>query len=240
MPYKKILLLLQVCLIGIYAHSSETFLPSIPGTQLNTMLNIFIIANTQTTNDNPNTNTNTNSSPHVTVVSNYTIKINTTNMAPECTPECYLNCQVHFSDLTEEKYCIMNVCKCSIIEDSKTKPEIVFLQHTNQTNLSAFSLTNDINTNHYEYKQSFIIFWSKGVNCAMFVLFIYEIFVVIALCRGGNFDLCWNGKEHKYKENNSSLYQQLIPERNGTYEDCDDEYTHLNKELYCTHKQIIN
>ena len=227
--------MLQVCLIGIYAHSSESFLPSIPGTQLNALLNVFTIVNTQTTNDNPNTNT----SPHVTVVSNYTIKINTTNMAPECTPECYLNCQVHFSDLTEEKYCIMNVCKCSIIEDSKTKPEIVFLQQTNQTNLSAFSLTNNINTNHYEYKQSFIIFWSKGVNYTMFILFVYEIFVAIALY-GGNFDLCWNGKEHKYKESNSSLYQQLIPEKNGTYEDCDDEYTHLNKELYCTHKQIIN
>jgi hypothetical protein len=47
----------------------------------------------------------------------YTI-INATVNDTECKPECYLNCQAQFPDITEQKYCIINVCHCQIIESN--------------------------------------------------------------------------------------------------------------------------
>ena len=56
----------------------------------------------------------------ISVTSNYTFHINTTNMNKKCTPECYINCQVQFEDIIEEKYCIINVCKCDIVGEKSS------------------------------------------------------------------------------------------------------------------------
>jgi hypothetical protein len=69
--------------------------------------------NNQITNKNPYTNTNTNTN---TTQSNYTFEINKTANNSDCVPECTLNCQMHFVDPTEQKYCLINVCHCELIE----------------------------------------------------------------------------------------------------------------------------
>ena len=102
--------LVLFCLfIGTYSSLNEAMLPSMPSYQALSPL-VALLAVNQTEN----------TPPPLTVSSNHTIQINTTNMNPECTPECYLNCQVHFTELLEEKYCIINVCKCEVINEGTT------------------------------------------------------------------------------------------------------------------------
>lgn len=59
-----------------------------------------------------------NSSPKITI-DNHTYILNKTDSSTDCKPECYLNCQVHFPEPTEQKYCLINVCHCKIIEMSQ-------------------------------------------------------------------------------------------------------------------------
>jgi len=54
-------------------------------------------------------------------INNHTYWINSTDSNPECKPECYLNCQVHFPDPTEQKFCVINVCKC-VLKDNINLP----------------------------------------------------------------------------------------------------------------------
>ena len=37
-----------------------------------------------------------------------------------CKAECYLNCQMHFPDILEQRFCISNVCHCVIITNNTT------------------------------------------------------------------------------------------------------------------------
>jgi hypothetical protein len=62
---------------------------------------------------------------------NFTICINISeNNNETCIPECYLNCQVHFLDELEQKFCLLNVCKCEICK------EILKLNNTNNNNIN--------------------------------------------------------------------------------------------------------
>jgi hypothetical protein len=62
-----------------------------------------------------NNNTEIN---NTTINSNFTESYNITNPLNDtrCKAECYVNCQVHFPNEIEQKYCIENVCHC-VIED---------------------------------------------------------------------------------------------------------------------------
>jgi hypothetical protein len=55
-------------------------------------------------------------------IDNHTYSINSTDNNPECKYECYLNCQVHFPDPTEQKFCLINICKCVLIENLNLSP----------------------------------------------------------------------------------------------------------------------
>lgn len=102
----------------------------------------------------------------LTVSSNHTFAINTTNMNLECTPECYLNCQVQFPDMIMEKYCIINVCKCEIINES------TIVNHKRQNSLIFLGKTMN-----FKLKSNF----SFLANIIWFILLIglYEIFIFI-------------------------------------------------------------
>lgn len=84
---------------------------------------------------------------------NFTICINiTTNNNENCIPECYLNCQVHFQDKIEQKFCLLNVCKCEIIEEiiqtddtikNKTnKNETIIITINNNSSTSSSKTSN--------------------------------------------------------------------------------------------------
>ena len=59
------------------------------------------------------------------IMTNGSITVNTSNMDPKCNVECYTGCRVLFPEFIEQKYCIINVCKCQIIDKEVILPENV-------------------------------------------------------------------------------------------------------------------
>ena len=52
----------------------------------------------------------------ISIMTNNSISINTSNINPQCTIECYTGCRVLFPEYIEQKYCVANICKCQVIE----------------------------------------------------------------------------------------------------------------------------
>jgi len=81
---------------------------------------------------------------------NFTICINiNVNNNETCVPECYLNCQVHFMEELEQKFCLLNVCKCDIFEEIiNMENSNINITNNNRTNIheSNFNLTFNINS----------------------------------------------------------------------------------------------
>lgn len=187
--------LVLLCLfIGTYSSLNEAMLPSMPSYQALSPL-IALLAVNQTEN----------TPPPLTVSSNHTIQINTTNMNPECTPECYLNCQVHFTELLEEKYCIINVCKCEVINEGTTIVHNNLNQPlTTQTPTAKFLMLikTEIANRAQGIKDKL---WSESFNYIIFIFFVYELWVI------GYFFNDHSSKNSSDLED-SHLYQKLISE----------------------------
>lgn len=54
---------------------------------------------------------------------NDTFNANSQNKDPLCTPQCYLNCKIHFQTPLESKYCILNVCHCDFVDEEPIQTE---------------------------------------------------------------------------------------------------------------------
>ena len=99
-----------------------------------------------TNNSQTSITTQQNNPPEI--MTNGSITVNTTNMSPDCNLECYTGCRVLFPEFIEQKYCIINVCKCQIIEKAETAPENINNNINNTTNNSSMKIMNsnmDIN-----------------------------------------------------------------------------------------------
>lgn len=91
-------------------------------------------------------------------LNNVTYSVNKTSNNTECIPECYLNCQVHFPDPTEQKYCLINVCKCDIVEENgnTTKTILIFnlAENTSNKDNSTTPTDNSISPNiNYKFDE---------------------------------------------------------------------------------------
>lgn len=144
-------------------------------------------------------------SPPVTVSSNHTIQINTTNMDPLCTPECYLNCQAHFLDIIEEKYCIINVCKCEVIGEGTSiqNPNPIQINNTNSSK-PTFLVKKIINR---EKKEKSLLF--PSFNLIFLAFFIYELWATFFICGEHNKNISLHDNKNYYGED-GNLYQKLI------------------------------
>jgi hypothetical protein len=77
-----------------------------------------------------NTNISNNNSTNITICENgtdcqaqpvkSTYEITNPLNDTRCKAECWVNCQVHFPDITEQKFCILNVCHCQILDNPNT------------------------------------------------------------------------------------------------------------------------
>jgi len=133
------------------------------------------------------------------VSNNYSFQINTTNMDEKCSPECYLNCQTQFIDVIKEKYCIINVCNCQIINENK---------NILQNNLKYF-IKIDNNNNNIEKK-----IYNGGWIFSLILIFVfYEFFTFNFIIINNN-----NKNNKKYINFNNNLNQILIPNKNKEYE----------------------
>ncbi len=97
----------------VLAQKAFPMMPN-PGYDTITSHPIFDVGNENTTQTQTTPLNKENSTPII--MTNGTIIVNTTNINPKCNLECYTGCRVLFPEFIEQKYCIINVCKCQIIE----------------------------------------------------------------------------------------------------------------------------
>jgi hypothetical protein len=111
------------------------------------------------------------------IITNTSIKINTTKMDKMCTPECCMGCRVQFEKLNLQKNCITTICKCQIIEenlnetrkrDNKIKDDKtnLLLMSNNKNDKIKFS---EIENNNFP-----LLYYST----ILFIFLIYEIYIL--------------------------------------------------------------
>ena len=112
-------------ILMVFSQNNFPMMPN-PGYDTITVHPVFGVGN----ENNPITNQQNSISI---IMTNGTITVNTTNMDPQCNIECYTGCRVLFPEFIEQKYCIINVCKCQIIEKEVQLPENIN-NYTNNSN----------------------------------------------------------------------------------------------------------
>ena len=63
----------------------------------------------------------------ISIMTNNSLSVNTSNIDAKCTVECYTGCRILFPEYKKKKFCVTNFCKCKIIEKNVT------LSNTNLT-----------------------------------------------------------------------------------------------------------
>jgi hypothetical protein len=139
-------------------------------------------------NHNKDNITNTNTNPYTninTTQSNYTFEINKTANNSDCVPECTLNCQMHFVDPTEQKYCLINVCHCELIETNTNTNTNTNINNINTAGLKLVGLNilldETVNSNRsadnlpeYSMNESQQV---EKENFYILVIFLFVIFI---------------------------------------------------------------
>ena len=155
------------------------------------------------------------------IITNTTIRINTTNMDPMCTLECCMGCRIQFQKLALQKNCISKICKCRIIETETEKiNETIEVNDNNDKNKNNKNTTqlllmkdddktvkynNDIEDIHNSLSYNYYIF-------VVFIFILYEIYIVYRLYYKGK-DFYLNAdKNKKDKETRINEYMDLINE----------------------------
>ena len=142
----------------------------------------------------------------INIITNTSIQINNTNKDPMCSPECCAGCEVQFQTLILQKNCIINICKCQIIEITseminKTddinidikEDKILLLLMNNKETLSNI-------TEEFPYCYYFII---------LFFFIMYEIYIAYKITKK---DICYNNELtfNKVKEKRIKDYMDLL------------------------------
>ena len=162
-------------------------------------------------------------------MTNGTITVNTTNMDPQCNIECYTGCRILFPEFIEQKYCIINVCKCQIIEKEVQLPENIN-NYTNNSNsidvmsseIHKYSTTafigidkSNINENLNEkFKNDTNNYYWLFYLLIFFVSFGYEYFICNYISKKNEFSLVdwFNAKNDsqfkKYRINNDNQFSE--------------------------------
>ena len=144
----------------LYLFLSQKTFPMVPNPGYDTITShpIFDIGNENTSHISPLDKQNTISI----IMTNGTIIVNTTNMDPQCNLECYTGCRVLFPEFIEQKYCIINVCKCQIIEQDVKIEENVNDNMTKSSSsqiasseIHKYSATAFIKNNHLHIEDLF-------------------------------------------------------------------------------------
>ena len=183
--------------------------PMIPGSEcgINPVHSTGYLIQFSQKSKNHKNNNNDVTSYVISVTSNHTFHINTTNMNKKCTPECYINCQVQFLDLIQEKFCIINVCKCDIIDEKTSISN--YKGKKKGKSYFGFFLQNDFenNNNSVIYNKYGIIFENW-----VYILFIFFLIYEYVVYNYFTFESTKNNKEIYKEMENINLYQKLISE----------------------------
>ena len=199
----------------IYLVKSDPF-PSIPGGHEPININPAEVYSSDNLYNYPENTNISNSS--IKIMQNGTIMVNTTKMDKRCTPECYTSCRILFPEYINQKYCIINVCKCRVIDkeaQSQNKESTIYQNDVNS--FTIFSEKQNMNFNESGNVVFFLQHKKKNVNegnknifsCVVFYLFIilvslgYEYLTVDFIKKKCDIDLNLFGfmnHENEYKK----------------------------------------
>ena len=151
------------------------------------------------------------------VITNTSIKINTTNKDPMCTRECCMGCQIQFNKLISQKNCIINICKCQIIEITQKEIDIIKdkLNSTKDKEIKKENsfiilnfMHNNLNISDMNEKNSSYFYY-----CFILLIFLfYESYILFNL----------NQKDNKFimikdKNNNNLVFEKDKEKRINEY-----------------------
>ena len=139
------------------------------------------------------------------IITNTSIKINMTNKDPMCTTECIAGCEVQFQKVLMQKNCIINVCKCQIIEINSEKINITNGDNKIEEEKIVLSLM--------DYKNKMISIEDTFPYIFYFyILLIFVIYEIYILYKLNYKEFAFNNEDilKKDKENRIKDYMDLL------------------------------
>ena len=211
---------------------SQKNFPIMPNPGYDSITVNSIYDNTNNNRSNPSNFSNIHPNSNSTIMTNGTIIVNTTDMKRQCNLECYTGCRVLFPEFIEQKYCIINVCKCRIIEKAEIPPSQNYIPNYElNKNSSSRIITSDV----HKYSTTAFIGVDKnksklsenfknGKNNSywywLFYVLLFLVSVLYEFCiwkyisEKNDFSLLNWIKEkfdsHKNEENNNDLTRSLL------------------------------
>ena len=152
-------------------------------------------------------------------------------MDPQCNLECYTGCRVLFPEFVEQKYCIINVCRCQIIEKEVILPENVKNNSANaqiiNSEMHKYSTTafinldnkyknNDANINDYIKNNENNYYYWIFYLLILVISFGYEYYIWNYISEKNDFSIVnWINEKRdiqfkKYRVNNENEFDNTI------------------------------
>ena len=124
----------------------------------------------------------------ISIMTNNSITVNTSNISPQCTLECYTGCRILFPEYIEQKFCVTNFCKCKIIEKVANLSD----DNINDNSSTVENIHSDLNkygvtqyldiTKKFTFKKIKILFIYYYISF-YFVLFLHMNFLFLNILK---------------------------------------------------------
>ena len=120
----------------------------------------------------------------ISIMTNNSITVNTSNISPQCTLECYTGCRILFPEYIEQKFCLSNFCKCKIIEKITNKTYISINNNSSSieaihSDLNKFGVTQYLDiTNKFREKNNENNFYLVFYLIILIVSIGYEVIIL--------------------------------------------------------------
>ena len=120
----------------------------------------------------------------ISIMTNNSLSINTSDIDPKCTLECYTGCRILFPEYIEQKFCLSNFCKCKIIEKITNKTYISINNNSSSieaihSDLNKFGVTQYLDiTNKFREKNNENNFYLVFYLLIFIVSIGYEVIIL--------------------------------------------------------------
>ena len=120
----------------------------------------------------------------ISIMTNNSLSINTSDIDPKCTLECYTGCRILFPEYIEQKFCLSNFCKCKIIEKITNKTYISINNNSSSieaihSDLNKFGVTQYLDiTNKFREKNNENNFYLVFYLIILIVSIGYEVIIL--------------------------------------------------------------
>jgi len=127
----------------------------------------------------------------ISIMTNNSLSINTSDIDPKCTLECYTGCRILFPEYIEQKFCLSNFCKCKIIEKITNKTYISINNNSSSieaihSDLNKFGVTQYLDiTNKFREKNNENNFYLVFYLIILIVSIGYEV-IILKYCEKMN------------------------------------------------------